>query len=62
MKWEDVSRAIAYFKAGTDVSSFARCCEKRGIAPMPALYANTDICRDDLLFEIELDAVTEATL
>ena len=62
MKWEDVSRAIAYFKCGAEVSSFRRCCEERGIPPMPVLCTNTDICRDDLLFEIELDAVTEAEL
>ena len=62
MKWEDVSRAIAYFKCGAEVSSFHRCCEERGIPPMPVICTNTDICRDDLLFEIELDAVTEAGL
>ncbi len=62
MKWDDVSRAIAYFKAGTDVASFARCCGERGISTAPFLYANTDICRDDLLFEIELDVFTDADL
>ncbi len=62
MTWEDVFRAIAYFKCGTDLSSFQRCCEERGIPPMPTLCANTDICRDDLLFEIELDAATEAEI
>ena len=62
MKWEDVSRAIAYFKCGAEVSSFHRCCEERGIPPMPVLCTNTDICRDDLLFEVELDAMTEADL
>ncbi len=62
MGWEDVSRAIAYFKCGTEASSFHRYCVEHGIPPMPVLYANTDICRDDLLFEIELDAVTEAEM
>ncbi len=60
MKWRDVSRAIAYFKCGSKIPSFHRCCAERGIPPMPVLYANTDICRDDLLFEIELDAITDA--
>jgi enamine deaminase RidA (YjgF/YER057c/UK114 family) len=60
MTWGDVSRALAYFKCGAEVSSFHRYCSERGIPPMPVLCANTDICRDDLLFEIELDAVTES--
>jgi enamine deaminase RidA (YjgF/YER057c/UK114 family) len=62
MTWDDVSRAIAYFKCGSEVSSFHRCCAERGIPPMPVLCTNTDICRDDLLFEIELDALTEAEI
>ena len=62
MKWEDVSRAIAYFKCGAEVGAFRRCCAERGIPALPAICANTDICRDDLLFEIELDAMTEAGL
>jgi hypothetical protein len=32
-------------------------CEKHGLPAFPCLLARFDICRGDLLFEIELDAV-----
>ena len=60
MAWADVSRAIAYFKDAAEAPLLDACLAARGIAPMPVVYANTDICRDDLLFELELDAVTAA--
>jgi enamine deaminase RidA (YjgF/YER057c/UK114 family) len=57
MDWSEVSRAIAYFKHGDDMPALQRYCEKRGIPEMPCVCANTDICRDDLLFEIEIDVI-----
>jgi enamine deaminase RidA (YjgF/YER057c/UK114 family) len=60
MRWEDVSRAIAYFAHAAEAPLLDECCAERGIPPMPVLYASTDICRDDLLFEIELDAAAKA--
>ncbi|NLN93765.1 MAG: endoribonuclease L-PSP [Candidatus Hydrogenedens sp.] len=57
MNWSQVSRAIAYFKDAADAPLFAKCMTARGIAPIPVLLAHTDICRDDLLFELELDAL-----
>lgn len=57
MNWSHVSRAIAYFKDAAHAPLFAKCMTARGIAPIPALLAHTDICRDDLLFELELDAL-----
>lgn len=57
MDWRDVSRAVAYFKCGTRRGAFHRCLAERGIPEFPTLLTNTDICRDDLLFELELDAV-----
>ncbi|MHC4646858.1 MAG: Rid family hydrolase [Planctomycetota bacterium] len=43
MGWADISRAVAYFK---------------DIEPaLPVAVAHADVCRDDLLFEIEVDAV-----
>ncbi len=59
MGWHNVSRAIAYFKIGEDKPAFDRCCAARGINGFPVLYTNNDICRDDLLFEIEVDAVSK---
>lgn len=59
MDWGKVTRAIAYFKHNKDAPAFDRYCTLQGIRDMPVLLANNDICRDDLLFEIEVDAVAE---
>ncbi len=57
MEWADVTRAIAYFKGGHGVALFREYCVAHGLAAMPVVLAEHDICRDDLLFEIELDAI-----
>ncbi len=59
MDWERVCRGIAYFKRLEDAPVLGRVLAARGIKPLPLIYANTDICRDELLFEIELDAAVE---
>jgi enamine deaminase RidA (YjgF/YER057c/UK114 family) len=53
----DTTRANAYFKHQADASSFPRFCEKFGIPPTRVVISHDDVCRDDLLFEIELDAI-----
>lgn len=55
--WGDVSRAIAYFKRAGDMPAWDACCADRGLPPLPVLRVNNDICREDLLFEIEVDAI-----
>ncbi len=57
MGWAEVTRAIGYFKHAEDVVAFARYCTAHRIPPLPAVIVKNDICRDDLLFEIEVDAV-----
>jgi len=57
MTWNDVSRAIVYFKHSKDVPAFERYCQAQSLPMLPAILVNEDICRDDLLFEIELDAI-----
>jgi enamine deaminase RidA (YjgF/YER057c/UK114 family) len=59
MGWGDVTRLIAYFKCRDDVTAFDRGRAALGIPEMPVLFTANDICRDDLLFEIELDAVVQ---
>lgn len=58
MDWEDVTRAIAYVKLGADAEIYKRYCEEKKLPPLPVVIAENDICRDDLLFEIEMDAIT----
>lgn len=57
MEWADVTRAIAYVKAGKDADLWRRYAEGRGLGDLPAVVVENDICRDDLLFELELDAI-----
>ena len=57
MDWKDTTRAIAYFKDIKDAPVYHRYCSENGIPPLPVALAHADVCRDELLFELELDAV-----
>jgi enamine deaminase RidA (YjgF/YER057c/UK114 family) len=57
MNWGDVSRAIAYFKYMNDSSLLKQYCRKNDLPHIPIAVAHGEICRKDLLFEIEVDAV-----
>lgn len=57
MGWTDVSRAIAYFKKSADVALYRDYCIDHNIGRFPLSVSHADVCRDDLLFEIEVDAV-----
>jgi len=52
----DVTRATAYFKHAVDLQLFENWCARRELTKMPVIPVHSDICRDELLFEIELDA------
>ncbi|MBI5692223.1 MAG: translation initiation inhibitor [Verrucomicrobia bacterium] len=56
----DVSRATAYFQHPLFVPYFERWCDARDLRHMPVVFVNCDICRDDLLFELELDTTVKA--
>ena len=51
------SRVTAYFKRAADVKHFDAWRAKHGLQNWPILYVQADICRDELLFELELDAL-----
>lgn len=55
MDWVDASRGIAYFKDMASVAIFRAYCTEHGIPEFPLAIAHADVCRHDLLFEIELD-------
>ncbi len=57
MTWRDPTRAIGYFKHAADAGTFDACALAAGLPAIPILITHRDICRDDLLFELELDAV-----
>lgn len=57
MTWGDVTRGIAYFQNGADIPRFAGYCRSKGLPTFPVISVKNDICRDDLLFELEVDAI-----
>ncbi len=57
MDWSDASRAIAYFKHIGDAPLLEKYCVEHQLPELPVALSHADVCRHDLLFEIELDAV-----
>jgi enamine deaminase RidA (YjgF/YER057c/UK114 family) len=57
LSWSDTVRTVGYFREIADLPLFEVCCKERGIAPLPMTPAHATVCRADLLFEMELDAV-----
>ncbi|MCC7300234.1 MAG: translation initiation inhibitor [Verrucomicrobia bacterium] len=57
MDWSDLFRGIAYFKDMQYLSVYRRVAEDLKIPRFPLAVSHADVCRDDLLFEIEVDAV-----
>lgn len=56
MAWQDTTRAIGYFQDMKDAPLLAEYCQAHGIQDFPVINTHATVCRDDLLFEIELDA------
>ncbi len=57
MTWEDVTRATAYVLDPKDAALFDRYLGEHDLSSLPVVTAHSTICREDLLFELELDAV-----
>jgi enamine deaminase RidA (YjgF/YER057c/UK114 family) len=57
MTFADTAFATAFFKSSADAPLFANWLARHGLQAMPVVSAGCDICRDNLLFEIELEAV-----
>jgi len=57
MDWTDVTRSLVYFKAAQDAPLFEAYRKENGLPQFPAVVVENDICRDELLYEIEVDAV-----
>lgn len=56
LEFTDVVRATAYFKHAGDLIHFQNWLLAHGLEKMPYVPMHCDVCRDDLLFELELDA------
>jgi enamine deaminase RidA (YjgF/YER057c/UK114 family) len=53
----DVTRATAYFKNVQDMPAFDPWLADHDLDLLPLVVAQADLCREELLFEIELDAI-----
>jgi enamine deaminase RidA (YjgF/YER057c/UK114 family) len=56
MDWSDTVSSLVYFKHRKDFGLFDDYCRDHGIK-LPHIKLHADVCRDDLLFELELEAV-----
>ncbi len=56
-RWADVTRAYGYFKHAQDAHHFRRALQALEMPGFPCNIVKNDVCRDNLLFELELDAV-----
>ena len=57
MGWNSTVRAIAYFEQMDNLSLLGEYCLANGIIDLPVINAHATVCRHDLLFEIEVDAI-----
>lgn len=57
MGWEDVTRATAYVRYPEDSGVFEEYRSRSEMPDLPVVVAHNTICRDELLFELEVDAV-----
>jgi len=58
MGWDNVTRATAYVRSAEDAGVFERHRAAHGMPHLPMVVAHNIICRRELLFELEVDAVT----
>jgi enamine deaminase RidA (YjgF/YER057c/UK114 family) len=54
---EDICQATVFLKRARDLPVYTRAAAERGLADLPAVCVTADVCRDDLLFE--MDATVE---
>ena len=61
MNWSNLFRGIVYLKHPDYLKYFEEYCRKHAISVSNMAAAFADICREDLLCEIELDAFISKT-
>lgn len=59
MDWHHMVRGIAYFSETSKIHLFQDYCQRNGLPRLPSLLVQNDICRHDLLFEIEADFIKQ---
>ena len=56
----DTTRAVAYFKSADGANVLTQWLGRHGLQSLPIIPTVAAVCRDELLFELELDAVRAA--
>jgi enamine deaminase RidA (YjgF/YER057c/UK114 family) len=56
LSYADTTRAIAYFKHDAGTGDLAAWLSRRGLAHLPIIATRAAVCREELLFELEVDA------
>ena len=57
MDWDNVAKAMAYLKEARYITALDDYCSANGVEKIPFVITENHVCRHDLLFEMELDAV-----
>jgi enamine deaminase RidA (YjgF/YER057c/UK114 family) len=57
----DIGQATAFLKRRCDAAAFARLAGRRGIESVPVVTALADVCRPELLFELDATVVLPRT-
>jgi len=57
MDFLDVTRGNAYFKDPAGAATLRKHAERHGLPVSRVVVSQNDVCREDLLFELEIDAV-----
>jgi enamine deaminase RidA (YjgF/YER057c/UK114 family) len=59
MDWRNAVNSMAYFKYSEDFHLFDDYCRNENLK-FPNVKVQADVCRDDLLFELEMDAISQS--
>lgn len=58
--WGDVCQATAFIKRPEDVPVYQRLIRERGLQDLPIVCTIADVCREELLFELDCTAIPSA--
>ncbi len=56
MQWNNILQGVGYIRNSKDTDQVLEVFKRRKLQDIPILLSNNVICRDDLLFELELQA------
>jgi enamine deaminase RidA (YjgF/YER057c/UK114 family) len=60
MGWRDATRAVMYLKKAAYLGEWQAWLRARRLEGLPLVTVEADVCRDDLLVELEVDAVKKS--